>query len=87
MSTLVSELQYPVGKFELPAQVNDTIRREWIANISATPNHLRKAVHGLNPAQLDTPYREGGWTVRQVVHHVPDSHLHELQVRPPSRLT
>jgi hypothetical protein len=50
-------------------------RERRIAEIAAAPAHLRKAVAGLTPAQLDTPYRPGGWTVRQVVHHVPDSHL------------
>ena len=46
-----------------------------IDQISAVPTHMRDAVSGLTPAQLDTPYREGGWTLRQVIHHVPDSHL------------
>jgi uncharacterized damage-inducible protein DinB len=50
-------------------------RRQWIAEIAACPARLRAAVAGLTAAQFDTPYRPGGWTVRQVVHHVPDSHL------------
>jgi len=67
--------RYPVGKFEMPVEVNARRRREAIDSLAAAPASLRAAVIGLDDAQLDTPYREGGWTVRQVVHHVPDSHL------------
>ena len=67
--------RFPIGKFEMPAQVTPARRQQAIEEIAATPTKLRAAVKGLNDAQLDTPYREGGWTVRQVVHHVPDSHL------------
>src|SRR6516164_3627695 len=59
----------------MPAQVTSAMRTEAIREIAATPEKLRAAVKGLNEAQLDTPYREGGWTVRQVVHHVADSHM------------
>jgi len=67
--------RFPIGKFEMPAQVTAARRQQAIEEIAATPAKLRAAVKGLNDAQLDTPYRERGWTVRQVVHHVPDSHL------------
>ena len=67
--------RYPVGKFEMPAQVTSAARAEAVREIAATPEKLCAAVKGLNDRQLDTPYREGGWTVRQVVHHVADSHL------------
>jgi uncharacterized damage-inducible protein DinB len=67
--------RYPIGKLEMPAQVSQARRQQAIEEIASTPAKLRAAVKGLNDAQLDTPYREGGWTVRQVVHHVPDSHL------------
>jgi hypothetical protein len=67
--------RYPIGKFEMPARVTPARRQQAIDEIAATPAKLRAAVKGLNDAGLDTPYREGGWTVRQVVHHVPDSHL------------
>jgi uncharacterized damage-inducible protein DinB len=67
--------RYPIGKFAMPAQITPEKRLEAIEEIAATPIKLRAAVKGLNDAQLDTPYRERGWTVRQVVHHVPDSHL------------
>jgi uncharacterized damage-inducible protein DinB len=67
--------RYPVGKYEEPAKVTPELRARAIQEIAATPEKLRAAVKGLNDAQLDTPYREGGWTVRQVVHHVADSHM------------
>ena len=69
------DLQYPVGSFEWPAEVSAGDRRCFIDEIEQTPKNLRAAVTGLTDQQLDTPYRPGGWTVRQVVHHVPDSHL------------
>ena len=67
--------RYPIGKFEMPAQGSAARRQQAMDEIASTPAKLRAAVKGLNDAQLDTPYRAGGWTVRQVVHHVPDSHL------------
>src|SRR5437870_11869799 len=67
--------RYPVGTFEMPAQVTASQRQQAIDELAATPAKLRAAAKGLSESQLDTPYREGGWTVRQVVHHVPDSHL------------
>lgn len=69
------DLRYPVGKFDLRAKISDAQRPALIQQIAATPAHLRAAVKGLNEQQLDTPYRPGGWTVRQVVHHLPDSHM------------
>lgn len=67
--------RYPIGKFEMPAEVTPTLRAEAILDIAAAPGKVRAAVKGLNDTQLDTPYREGGWTVRQVVHHLADSHM------------
>jgi uncharacterized damage-inducible protein DinB len=67
--------RYPIGKFEMPAQVSPARRQQAMDEIASTPAKLCAAVKGLNDAQLDTPYRQGGWTVRQLVHHVPDSHL------------
>ena len=72
----MTDLRYPIGPFKFKGEVTEAIRQQWIGEIAATPTQLRKAVTGLSEQQLDTPYREGGWTVRQVVHHVPDSHLH-----------
>jgi uncharacterized damage-inducible protein DinB len=68
-------LKYPVGKFSRPAEFTADLRRQSTATMAALPEKLRAAVAGLNDAQLDTPYREGGWTVRQVVHHLADSHM------------
>ncbi|HVB32145.1 MAG TPA: putative metal-dependent hydrolase [Gemmatimonadaceae bacterium] len=69
------DLRYPIGRFERPAQLTPPERSALIDTIAATPAALRAAVRGLSGTQLDTPYRPEGWTVRQVVHHVPDSHL------------
>jgi len=70
-----TDLRYPIGKADLKPELGDAERREAIDIIAAVPANLRAAVAGLTPEQLDTPYRDGGWTVRQLVHHVPDSHL------------
>jgi uncharacterized damage-inducible protein DinB len=67
--------RYPVGRFAPPSEFTPALRARFIDEIAAAPRHLRDAVAGLSPEQLRTPYREGGWTVAQVVHHVPDSHL------------
>ena len=68
-------LRYPIGRFEPPGPATDADRARWIAEITSAPAALRSAVSGLDEARLGTPYRPGGWTVRQVVHHVPDSHM------------
>jgi uncharacterized damage-inducible protein DinB len=67
--------RYPIGKFEMPEKITPDLRADAIRHIAAVPERMRAAVNGLNDAQLDTPYRDGGWAVRQVVHHVPDSHM------------
>jgi uncharacterized damage-inducible protein DinB len=66
---------YPIGQFQPPAQFDPSGRAALIDQLADVPQALRRAVEGLSDAQLDTPYREGGWTVRQVVHHLADSHL------------
>jgi DinB superfamily len=71
----MNDLRYPVGKFVYHGPPSEETRKQLIAEIQKTPAALRAAVAGLSPQQLETPYREGGWTVRQVVHHVPDSHM------------
>ena len=74
--TTMTDLQYPIGRFEPPGtEMSSNERLALIAALEMAPAHLRAAVEGLSPGQLDTPYRPGGWTVRQVVHHLPDSHL------------
>jgi hypothetical protein len=71
----VTDLRYPIGPFAYDGRMTDARRAECVARIAAAPARLRAAVAGLDDAQLDTPYRPGGWTVRQVVHHLPDSHI------------
>ncbi len=71
----MSDLRYPVGEYQKPPEFTAALRAAWLAGIAATPARMRDAVRGLTEAQIDTPYRPGGWTVRQVVHHVPDSHM------------
>jgi hypothetical protein len=72
--TDTADPRYPVGRYRPEGEITAEQRREWIGQIAETPARMRAAVAGLTDAQLDTPYRDGGWTVRQVVHHVPDSH-------------
>jgi len=67
--------RYPIGDFQMPANVTPALRQETIQKIADTPAKFRAAVKGLSESQLDTPYRGGGWTVRQLVHHLPDSHM------------
>lgn len=69
------DLQYPIGLFEWRGPNSDVDRQRYLDEIEQAPALMRAAVARLSDAQLDTPYRPGGWTVRQVVHHVPDSHL------------
>jgi len=68
-------LRFPTGRFHRPASLDTDARARAIETIAATPARLRDAVRGLTNEQIETPYRPGGWTVRQVVHHVPDSHM------------
>lgn len=71
----MTDLRYPIGEFKLPAKLAPEDRPLAIRDIADAPAHLRAAVTNLSEDQLDTPYRSGGWTVRQVVHHLPDSHM------------
>ncbi len=71
----MSDLRYPVGKFHFEGPLTSEQKQKCIDEIAHAPGNLRTAVSSLSQQQLDTPYRDGGWTVRQVVHHVPDSHL------------
>jgi hypothetical protein len=72
---MTSDLSYPIGRFERPTSLTAADRESHIATLAALPANLRGAVRGLTDAQIDTPYRPGGWTVRQLVHHVADSHM------------
>jgi hypothetical protein len=72
------DLRYPVGRFAPVAASGSSHRAADLADLAALPQKMRAAVAGLDDRQLDTPYRPGGWTVRQVVHHVADSHMNAL---------
>ena len=69
----MQDLRYPIGKYE-PQPFSEKQLQEWLTDIKFLPQHFENAVLNLDEAQLDTPYREGGWTVKQLVHHVADSH-------------
>jgi len=72
----MTDLRYPIGPFRMESEaLTEEQRKGFIAQIAQAPAKLRQAVEGLSPEQLDTPYRPGGWTARQVAHHLPDSHL------------
>lgn len=71
----MDNLKYPIGEFSPNGELTATQRRDLIRSIAEAPARLRKAINGLSPVQLNTPYRPEGWTVRQTVNHVADSHL------------
>ncbi len=69
------DARYPIGEWNSPPSLSEVERQTAIAWLRAVPEKLARALRGLNDQQLDTPYRDGGWTLRQVAHHLPDSHL------------
>jgi len=71
----MTDLRYPISKFHFDGPLTEEQKQKSLDDIASAPANLRKAVKGLSEAQLDTPYRPDGWPVRQVVHHVPDSHM------------
>ena len=71
----MTDPRFPIGKFHYDGLSSEDQKQTFLDDIARTPANLRAAVKGLTETQLDTPYRAGGWTVRQVVHHVPDSHM------------
>jgi uncharacterized damage-inducible protein DinB len=71
----MSDPRYPIGKFTFNGPATEAQRSNFIDDIERTPAALRAAIKNLSPEQIETPYRDGGWTVRQVVHHVPESHM------------
>lgn len=76
MQTLTPEqLSYPIGKFKFNSDADAKEIQNWISEIEKLPAQLKDAVQGLSDSRLDTPYRDGGWSVRQVAHHIADSHM------------
>ena len=71
----MSDPRYPIGKFTFDGSTTEAQRSSFIDDIERAPAALRAAIQSLSPQQIETPYRDGGWTVRQVVHHVPESHM------------
>ena len=71
-------MKYPIGPFTAPNEITSEMIQKWIEEIETFPQLLRDAIQNLTEKQLDTPYREGGWTVRQVVHHCADSHMNSF---------
>jgi hypothetical protein len=74
----MEDIRYPVGRFALDKEPTAPKRAAWIRDIADMPAHLKQAVGGLSQAQLDTPYRDGGWTPRQITHHFADSHMNSF---------
>jgi uncharacterized damage-inducible protein DinB len=72
---MVTDLRYPIGKFHFEGPLSEEQKQKSLDNIAGTPANVRAAIKGMSSVQIDTPYRPGGWTVRQLIHHVPDSHL------------
>src|SRR6266576_5000448 len=71
----MADPRYPIGKFSFDGTLNEKQKAQFLDDIEQTPAWMEEAVKGLSESQLDTPYRDGGWTVRQLVHHLPDSHM------------
>lgn len=76
MENTIEKLKYPIGKFNCPEEITTSQLQNWIQVLEELPTKLESLVENLSDSQLDTPYREGGWTIRQVVHHLSDSHHH-----------
>lgn len=76
----LEKLRYPIGHFTPPAEITDQTVTDWITELEALPARMESMVYSLTETQLETPYRPGGWTVRQVIHHMADSH-HNCYVR------
>ncbi len=78
MESDMEQLQYPIGRFTVPSEVSEVEIKQAIVRIALFPSRIMDTVRQINPDQLDTPYRPGGWTIRQVVHHCADSHMNAV---------
>ena len=72
----MEQLRYPIGRFSVPEPITPDLRNQWITVLENLPDRLEALVHNITEEQLETPYRPGGWTLRQVIHHLADSHHH-----------
>ena len=75
MEAALEKAMYPIGRYKIPERYDPEMQNEWINEIEALPNWLDHVIENLDAAQLETPYREGGWNIRQVIHHIADSHM------------
>jgi hypothetical protein len=69
------DTRYPIGRFQAPNEITHDVRHQWVTALAILPRQVRELVRDMSEAQIDSPYRAGGWTVRQLVHHLPDSHM------------
>src|SRR6476620_9789928 len=74
METTIEDLRYPLGKYA-SQQFSEKQKENWLNDLKFLPQELERSIQNLDEAQLQTPYREGGWTVQQLVHHIADSHI------------
>lgn len=74
MEEVTQDIRYPIGKYE-PQPFSEELKEKWLRDIQFLPNDLEYAIQNLDEHQFDTPYRKGGWTVKQLVHHIADSHM------------
>jgi len=75
MEQTIEQLQYPIGKYEAPTAMTPELVKEWIAVLDALPSWMDACIENLDEEQLKVPYREGGWSTQQVIHHLADSHM------------
>lgn len=78
MSENIEKLKFPIGKYQPPQTIDEAQISVWIEEVNAIPKMIRERCSHLNDKQLDTPYRDGGWTLRQVVHHIAESHMNSI---------
>ncbi|MES2703801.1 MAG: putative metal-dependent hydrolase [Bacteroidota bacterium] len=75
METDIEQLKYPIGRYQKPEQYDAAMKHEWLGALKGLPVWLDACIENLDEHQLHTPYREGGWTIQQVIHHLADSHM------------